>query len=56
MASRLRGSAGSGSRGGAVAELYVEVREAETLQLDGGRVAELRHDRDVGGGVCFTGR
>ena len=33
------------------AELYVEERDAETVRLDGGLVAELRTDRDVGAAV-----
>lgn len=33
------------------AELYVEERDAETVRLDGGQVAELRSDRDVGAAV-----
>jgi TldD protein len=33
------------------AELYVEEREGETVRLDGGQVAELRSDRDVGASV-----
>jgi TldD protein len=33
------------------AELFVEERDAETVRLDGGRVAELRSDRDVGAAV-----
>lgn len=37
--------------GGSWAELFVEVRSAETVRLDGGRVAELRHDQDVGAAV-----
>jgi len=33
------------------AELFVEERHAETVRLDGGWVAELRSDRDVGAAV-----
>lgn len=33
------------------AELYVEERDTETVRLDGGCVAELRSDRDVGAAV-----
>jgi TldD protein len=33
------------------AELFVEDQQAETVRLDGGRVAELRTDRDVGAAV-----
>ena len=33
------------------AELFVEDQRAETVRLDGGRVAELRTDRDVGAAV-----
>ena len=37
--------------GASWAELFVEIRNAETVRLDGGRVAELRHDRDIGAAV-----
>lgn len=33
------------------AELFVESRDSETVRLDGGRVSELRSDRDVGAAV-----
>ena len=43
---------GAAMRAGARwAELYVEERDAETVRLSGGWVAELRTDRDVGAAV-----
>jgi TldD protein len=37
--------------GGDWAELFMERRENQTVRLDGGSVAEIRSDRDVGAGV-----
>ena len=37
--------------GGDWVEVFVEGRDSETLRLDGGAIAEVRTDRDVGAGV-----
>ena len=37
--------------GGDWAEIFVERRDSQTVRLDGGSVAEIRSDRDAGGGV-----